>query len=113
MKPLLIASLILPLTGCAALSAVGLTPASAPFLTAVAVETRAGAEVIRASARGDALGVRLHCFRIRQARIGFNGTAGLQLSDLVRHELEESRVLTERVCAEAGVPLPFTPEARP
>jgi hypothetical protein len=92
------------LMGCAALSAVGITPANAPLLAAVAGEMRAGANVIRANARGDTVAVRLSCFRIRQLRAGFNGTVGLQLSADVNAALAESRRLTDDVCTEAGVP---------
>lgn len=101
-----LASLLLPLllAGCAFVQAFGITPASAPLLVAVAAELRAGANVIRADARGDTLGVRVWCFRIRQAREGFNGTAGLQLAPEPKAALARSRDLTENVCTNAGVP---------
>lgn len=96
---------LLPLAGCAALSAAGITPASAPMILAVAAEMRAGANVIRANAAGDRLNVQLWCFRIRQARTAVNGTVRLQMSEDVRAALDESRRLTEDVCNAAGVPV--------
>lgn len=94
----------LSLSGCAALGSIGLTPASAPFLVAVAAELRAGANVIRANAAGNTLAVQISCFRIRQARIGVDGTIALQFSENVKAALAESRWLTESVCIAAGVP---------
>lgn len=93
----------LSLSGCAALQMAGITPASAPALVAISAETAAGAQVIRAEARGDRLAVRLWCFRIRQAREGFNATAALQLGEEPKRALARSRDLTEGVCEQAGV----------
>ena len=102
-KTILIPALALSLTGCAFASAAGLTPASAPLLAAVAGEMRAGANAIRAHARGDTMAVQIHCFRIRQLRAGFDGTMGLQLAEEPRADLARSRALTEAVCLQAGV----------
>lgn len=105
MKLLTIAAACLILSGCSALTAAGITPQSAPMLMAVAAETRAGANVIRAKAAGNLLAVQIWCFRIRQARTAVNGTVRLQMSNDVRDALDESRRLTEQACVDAGVPL--------
>jgi hypothetical protein len=105
----------LALAGCAQLQAIGITPASAPMLLAVAAEMRAGANVIRADARGDRLAVRLWCFRIRQARTGADGTIVLGMSEDAKAALHRSRDLTDDVCVAAGVPAagPVSAEVAP
>lgn len=97
MKHLAIASLILPLSGCAALGQFGITPSSGPVIAAIAVETRTGANCIRSAERGENVSA-LHRFRVGQARLAFDATVAPTLSENSRGVLGESRALTDAQC---------------
>jgi hypothetical protein len=106
------------LSGCAFASQFGITPQSAPVLAAIAVEGRASANCVREREAGRPLSA-LHAVRIGHARIGFDVTVGMTLSEAVRSRLDESRALTDEVCPppvprvtaplEASVPVEPTP----
>ncbi len=97
MRLLLSSAIALSLPGCAALSSVGITPASAPPLLAIAAETRAAANCIRDQDAGRPPN-RVTTIRIRNARRAFDVTAGMTLSENARGFVQESRDDADLVC---------------